>query len=197
MREFKTNLSNIKKCLKIKEKLNTHQKLRGMLLSLVVVYQIFLFILAKKLNNPSLLDANVIAPILVVSITSLDTYICNKKLSNTTTKLSNLLSDLEKHNIKTSLKNLSNSTLYKEKNKANYKIPKDNKFDQVDQKIVDNYILFKDTNSTTKGILERNILEVTNYKEEKNTTLHYVLEEKEVEYVETQINTPKKLIRKR
>lgn len=197
MREFKTNLSNIKKCLKIKEKLNTHQKLRGMLLSLVVIYQIFLFILAKKLNNPSLLDANVIAPILVVSITSLDTYICNKKLSNTTTKLSNLLSDLEKHNIKTSLKNLSNSTLYKEKNKANYKIPKDNKFDQVDQKIVDNYILFKDTNSTTKGILERNILEVTNYKEEKNTTLHYVLEEKEVEYVETQINTPKKLIRKR
>lgn len=197
MREFKTNLSNIKKCLKIKEKLNTHQKLRGMLLSLVVIYQIFLFILAKKLNNPSLLDANVIAPVLVVSITSLDTYICNKKLSNTTTKLSNLLSDLEKHNIKTSLKNLSNSTLYKEKNKANYKIPKDNKFDQVDQKIVDNYILFKDTNSTTKGILERNILEVTNYKEEKNTTLHYVLEEKEVEYVETQINTPKKLIRKR
>ena len=197
MREFKTNLSNIKKCLKIKEKLNTHKKLRGMLLSLVVIYQIFLFILAKKLNNPLLLDANVIAPILVVSITSLDTYICNKKLSNTTTKLSNLLSDLEKHNIKTSLKNLSNSTLYKEKTKTNYKIPKDNKFDQVDQKIVDNYILFKDTNSTTKGILERNILEVTNYKEEKNTTLHYVLEEKEVEYVETQINTPKKLIRKR
>lgn len=197
MREFKTNLSNIKKCLKIKEKLNTHQKLRGMLLSLVVIYQIFLFILAKKLNNPLLLDANIIAPILVVSITSLDAYICNKKLSNTTTKLSNLLSDLEKHNIKTSLKNLSNSTLYKEKTKTNYKIPKDNKFDQVDQKIVDNYILFKDTNSTTKGILERNILEVTNYKEEKNTTLHYVLEEKEVEYVETQINTPKKLIRKR
>ncbi len=197
MREFKTNLSNIKKYLKIKEKLNTHKKLRGMLLSLVVIYQIFLFILAKKLNNPLLLDANVIAPILVVSITSLDTYICNKKLSNTTTKLSNLLSDLEKHNIKTSLKNLSNSTLYKEKTKTNYKIPKDNKFDQVDQKIVDNYILFKDTNSTTKGILERNILEVTNYKEEKNTTLHYVLEEKEVEYVETQINTPKKLIRKR
>lgn len=197
MREFKTNLSNIKKYLKIKEKLNTHKKLRGMLLSLVVIYQIFLFILAKKLNNPSLLDANVIAPILVVSITSLDTYICNKKLSNTTTKLSNLLSDLEKHNIKTSLKNLSNSTLYKEKTKTNYKIPKDNKIDQVDQKIVDNYILFKDTNSTTKGILERNILEVTNYKEEKNTTLHYVLEEKEVEYVETQINTPKKLIRKR
>lgn len=197
MREFKTNLSNIKKYLKIKEKLNTHKKLRGMLLSLVVIYQIFLFILAKKLNNPSLLDANIIAPVLVVSITSLDTYICNKKLSNTTTKLSNLLSDLEKHNIKTSLKNLSNSTLYKEKTKTNYKIPKDNKIDQVDQKIVDNYILFKDTNSTTKGILERNILEVTNYKEEKNTTLHYVLEEKEVEYVETQINTPKKLIRKR
>lgn len=197
MREFKTNLSNIKKCLKIKEKLNTRQKLRGMLLSLVVIYQIFLFILAKKLNNPSLLDSNVIVPVLVVSITSLDAYICNKKLSNTTTKLSNLLSDLEKHNIKTSLKNLSNGTLYKEKTKTNYKIPKDNKFDQVDQKIVDNYILFKDTNSTTKGILERNILEVTNYKEEKNTTLHYVLEEKEVEYVETQINTPKKLIRKR
>lgn len=197
MREFKTNLSNIKKCLKIKEKLNIRQKLRGMLLSLIVIYQIFLFILAKKLNNPSLLDSNLIVPILVVSITSLDTYICNKKLSNTTTKLSNLLSDLENHNIKTSLKNLSNSILYKEKTKTNYKIPKDNKFDQVDQKIVDNYILFKDTNSTTKGLLERNILEVTNYKEEKNTTLHYVLEEKEVEYVETQINTPKKLIRKR
>lgn len=197
MREFKTNLSNIKKYLKIEEKLNTHKKLRGMLLSLVVIYQLFAFILAKKLNNPSLLDANVTVPVLVVTLTSLDAYICNKKLSTTTTKLSNLLSDLEKHNIKTSLKNLSNSTLYKEKTKTNYKIPKDNKFDQVDQKVVDNYILFKDTNSTTKGILERNILEVTNYKEEKNTTSHYILEEKEVEYVESQMNTPKKLIRKR
>lgn len=199
MKEFKTTINDVTRCIKILQNEKRCGVVRNLILVISVVYQVLMFLLAEVTNNVCFLDTVVSVPVITVILTSFDKFIYNVKLKKSEMNLSLLLNDLEKSGINTCVRELKKSVVVNRKEINVFHFKKEEQYVKSVNITSDQYILFLDNSSFVKGLLKRDVTEVCDNTSEDRKRSYYILDDRETEDVFDELKQVevKKLIRKR
>lgn len=199
MKEFKTKINDIKSCIRVLQKKKTNEVINNLILVFSTLYLILMYVIAKEVNNLSLLDTAVIVPIVSIIYTSISSCVYNIRFIRSQSNLSLLLSELDKRNINTCIKNLKDSIIITDRKIDVFNLRKDNRRVKSIGISHEDTILFLDNSSNIKGILKKDTLEILDSDILDEIRDYYILDDREVEDVVDNVEKRKikKLVRKK
>lgn len=188
------NKRNIKKDIKVNKSEKNINKKHTLIMTLILIYTIVGFFVAKKVNTFLILESVPLVCLLGIAYNGIDSLITYIKSERGFKNTCNLVDDLEKLNIKTTANNLLNSVIIEQSKTTIKETQDEEEITEEIKRINDTYYLFLDNDYDIQGLLERDTIISTNDEKTKEKK-YFVLEKEEINTLEDRVSKVKKLVK--